>query len=280
MRITIDDDIDHDPRIMTLKCIVGDANALGYLIGAYRVATKYYVPDRKPIPSKLFKLIPWAQPLIDSGVAELTDDGQGIFIIQSEEQFGWVIAKHESGKKGGLAKASKALANSGELVANASEPVAEVSETYPLAPAPAPVPVLAPVILKKEIQETEIQAVADAPALPAFPKKSKFTDLTRAKMRAFIAAYAKGYEEKYNGKPEGIRDKALIGKLGHWIESVSEVRSVSLVEVYLQISYRPFDENYHDLWQFFRHLNRIGIALDTGKDSNSTDWSKVFAGTP
>lgn len=146
--------------------------------------------------------------------------------------------------------------------------------------------------LKKEEIYIQAEAVADAPAiveggaslpekidsgLPA-PKKSKFTDATRQKMRGFIAAYAKAWEAKYKSRPEGIRDKALIGKLGHWIEHVAEVRAINLVEAYLQISYRPFDENYHDLWQFFRHLNRIGSALDTGKDANSIDWAKVFGG--
>lgn len=287
-RITIDDSIDHDPRVMALKAAIGDAAAWGSLVGAYRVATAYYVPDRKPIPTKLFKLIPWSQPLIDSGIAELTEDGTGVFIIQSEEQFDWLISKHSNGKKGGRPKTEDNLIEPKETE---SKPNLSYGNPLTIAPASAPVIALAQI---KENTNT-IQAVANAPAclqeieknLPEeiepgilAPKKSKFSDLTRKKMRSFIAKYVEVFQGKYPGckAPESLKDKALIGKLGHWIEHVSEVRAISLVEVYLQISYRPFDENFHDLWQFFRHLNRIGHALDTGMDANMTDWSKVFAG--
>lgn len=111
------------------------------------------------------------------------------------------------------------------------------------------------------------------------PNKSKFSEDTRQKMRAFIATYSDGYRKKYGGPPEGIRDKALVGKLGHWIESVSEQRACELAQIYLQVDYRPINESCHDLWQFFRHLNRIGLALQTGQEPGGIDWSKVFGGS-
>lgn len=128
--------------------------------------------------------------------------------------------------------------------------------------------------------KNEISQQMQTPPPVALPnKRSKFSDETREKMRAFFASYAECYKTRYGGPPEGIKDKALIGRVGHWIESVSGSRANQLVQVYLQIDYRPFTESCHDLWQFFRHLNRIGNSLTTGEVSGSTNWSKIFGGT-
>jgi hypothetical protein len=119
-------------------------------------------------------------------------------------------------------------------------------------------------------QQTQVQASKG--------RKPKFSEETRRKMHSFIVAYSDGYKAKYGGPPEGIRDKAIIGKIGHWIESVSEERARNLVEVYLQVDYRPINESCHDLWQFFRHLNRIGNALSSGADPSGINWNRVFGG--
>jgi hypothetical protein len=129
--------------------------------------------------------------------------------------------------------------------------------------------------------ETQTNAVAVAPAETGIiPKRSKFNPGTRAKMVAFIRAYAEAWKAKYNSNPEGLKDKALIGKVGHWIEAVAEERAINLVQVYLQIDYRPINDACHDLWQFFRHLNRIGIALDTGQDTAGINWGDFLKGSP
>lgn len=123
--------------------------------------------------------------------------------------------------------------------------------------------------------EPTLPTVDSSVTIPA-PKRSKFTDQTRAKMRSFLETYARVYRAKYHGPPEGIRDKAVIGKLGHWIEGVSEARALALIEIYLQVDHKPINDCFHDLWGFFRHLNRIGVALETGSDSAPIDWAKVF----
>lgn len=116
-----------------------------------------------------------------------------------------------------------------------------------------------------------------APAKPpAVPKKSKFDDATRLKMRDFIARYAELYRAKYNAPPESLHDKALMGKIGHWIESVSSEKATQLVEVYMQIDFKPINDSMHDLWLFFRNLNRIGVALASGQDASGINWGAVF----
>lgn len=147
-RVTIDDEIDHDPRIMGLKLMVGEAQAYGYLIQAYRLAKSFYVPERKPIPEKLLKMLPGGPSLIETGVAEpgVPVNGEpGYFIIHSEEQFGWLITKHANGRKGGRPK---------ETEDNLK--VDSVIQENPPAPVPAPVPVPVPVPVHKKKEREEI----------------------------------------------------------------------------------------------------------------------------
>jgi hypothetical protein len=113
---------------------------------------------------------------------------------------------------------------------------------------------------------------------PGKPKRDRYTPEVRAKMHAFLATYAACYRARYGGPPEGIRDPAMVNKVGTWIGGLSTERAKNLIEVYLQIDHRPIAESQHDLWQFFRNLNRIGNALSTGQDPAGINWDKVFGG--
>lgn len=116
------------------------------------------------------------------------------------------------------------------------------------------------------------QAAPTEVAAPA--KKPKYSDETRAKMRAFFQVYADEYALKYNGaKPEAIRNPALVGRVGSWIPQYSTERAVELVRAYMKVDYRPIKNSCHDLWEFFRHINRIAMAVDGGTE---VDWEKVF----
>lgn len=127
----------------------------------------------------------------------------------------------------------------------------------------------------KKVAQPALIPGLDAAPTPAPAKKSKYSDLTRSKMRAFIQAYADEYAVRYPGaKPEAIRNSQVIGKLALWIEHYSEERAVQLVRAYMKVDYRPIRESCHDMWLFFRHINRIAMAVDTQGDQ--VDWSQVF----
>jgi hypothetical protein len=270
-RINVEDDIESRLEYRKLLKLVGydDDKALGMLIRFWRLAQKYW-GEHKLVPIE--EMENWDfQPLVESRWAIITEEG--VYAKGAEEQFAWYRQKCDAAKNGGRPKKEKPAE---------TEKKPEETETKPTRiekNPPSPAPSLSPVPIQKEKEENITAIVSIAPASEIVPKKSKFSETTRAKMRTFFAAYSDAYKQKYNNTPEGIRSKALVGQIGHWIEHVAEVRAIDLVQVYLQISYRPFDENCHDLWQFLRHLNRIGNALNTGVDSNMTDWTKVFAGT-
>jgi hypothetical protein len=275
-RINVEDGLFIDQRWLDLVVKLQNADtALGALVRAWRVAQDYWKQNSNGIPKAVWKAQRLNDTIIEVGLAE--DLGEFVKIWNSEKHFAWVRQKVEAGKAGGkksgtarskTIKENQKRNEAGLSAVKRSEPSSSSSLSFSEK--------------TKNTFLTESVAQASPPAqlpLPGEPKGQKFADTTRAKMRTFIAAYAEGYQAKYGGPPEGIRgNKALIGKIGHWIESVSEDRAISLVQVFLQIDHRPIAESQHDLWQFFRHLNRIGNALATGQDGNSINWNKVFAG--
>lgn len=137
-------------------------------------------------------------------------------------------------------------------------------------------------VVKQNAQPSLLPEKNSSSAVSAYaaplPKKSKFSSNTRSKMQGFIKVYADEYKKKYKAAPEGLRDKALIGKLGHWIETVSQDRACKMVQVFLQMQNKQFERSCHSPWDFFRNLNAIGIAVDVGSESDGRDWDKIYSG--
>lgn len=227
-----------------------------------------------------------------------------IYVSGTRKRIEWLGNLRKNSRKGGIAKALKSRSSSQSPALPEGNPEGRPEgkpDECPLSPAPAPAPVLKnikenkrntgdeppvkifqPLALVKEEGQEAIGGQDIQSCIPgiAIPKKSKFSDTTRDKMKKFIGAYVSAYKQKYQGTyPGGIQDKALVGKIGYWIEGMSEQRAVNLIEAYVQMSYKPFDENYHDVWQFFRHQNRVCYALDSGQDAGSTNWGEVFGRT-
>lgn len=286
-RVNTEDGLTADYRFRKLTRLLGNEDtACGMLNRFWRIAQDFWGQEMTLMPWDIFEGEGF-QPILECGLAEKRDDG--IYAKGAEEHFAWYLQKCQASKKGVETRKKNREANPGQpedpfRSTGTPAPVNPLSlppslslslntKNYSVGGEGANAPSLALVRSEKSELEKNEKTAGDLTAI----RRSKLSDTTRLKMRSFIAAYAEGYKTKYGGPPEGIKDKAVVGKLGHWIEHVAEVRAIDLVKVYLQIAYRPFDESYHDLWQFFRHLNRIGIALDTGTDSNMTDWSKVFA---
>lgn len=274
-RINIDDDIDHDPRFMCLKALKGEVEALGLITLAYRVAEAYYVPHRKPIPMNLFKLLPWAQVVLDTSVAEVSEDGAGILIMRSEEQFEWLITKHENGKRGGLAKASKALANLSEPVANSSGVLANASETYPLTPAPAPPLALTQNTKTKErIFEneetrsagTELSLIPRGEDLDLEPntklKPSARGNHSPEGTNLVVSAYVKAFQARYGTRP--VLPGKTQGQIKNLLRSIPVDRVVDMIQVYCQMDTPWFVTKRHDITTFIENLNPVAVALDTG----------------
>lgn len=277
-RLNIETKLWADPRFQTLMILVGDRQkAKGMVVELWTLAQEHWFPNREVIPEQTFTTL-GLEPVIDAGLAERREGG--VYARGSEEHFGWLFERQEAGRRGGIASAaSKAKQHSSSAKQHSSktkqnEPSYSSSFSF------------------SKNKDSKTKECADAALLisdgstqvsqtqkPSAPKGSRFTPETRAKMGQFYAAYARAYKARYGSEPEHLRaDKALIGKVGYWLEGVSIERATNLVEVFLQIEHRPFVENFHNLWEFFRHLNRISHALSTGENPGAVNWGKVFGG--
>lgn len=259
-----------DYRFQDLILKAGSRHAAkGMVLELFTLAQEHWFPDQQPIPREVFDGAGLGPTLV-VGLAEEVEGG--VRCKGSKEAFAWLFQKQGAGKKSGeTRKKTQRKPKRTSTDVNARSTDDNVREPLTLNLTLPPSLDHSPSGVSNEL------ALVPPDSLP-LPKASKFTDATKGKMRAFLATFASAYREKYGAPPEGVRDKAIVGKVGHWIEHVSEERACQLAQVFLQIDYRPIAESQHDLWLFFRHLNRIGNALSTGKDPGSIDWGRVFAG--
>lgn len=119
-RINVEESIYSDPRFQDFCIAVGNKYlAIGYMVGAWTLAQRYWCPGRLAIPENEFKASGLPDALIQCRLAESSSDG--IRIKGSEDHFAWWFKRQEAGRLGGLAKASNAkqtLANVYQNVAN------------------------------------------------------------------------------------------------------------------------------------------------------------------
>lgn len=146
-RINFEDDVEAQDEFWKLLPLLGGDRdrTIGKLVRFFRIAQKAYgqnIPmDESELREKEFG------DMIESGWAVKVTGGYQA--LGADKHFDWYRQKVEAGRKGGLAKAENAkkpLAADG--VATAAE-----AGVYPLAPVPAPIPVLAPVQKEKERNE-------------------------------------------------------------------------------------------------------------------------------
>lgn len=105
-RINIEDTLWSDPRFMRLCIKLGDEfKAIGAVVSGWRIAQKFYCPDKAPIPEKDFEQAGLPMALVESGLAEKVDGG--IRMRGSEAHFAWWFQRYEAAKKGGEASAKK-----------------------------------------------------------------------------------------------------------------------------------------------------------------------------
>jgi hypothetical protein len=109
-RINIEDRFWKDDRLIALYDRVGRFKGLGALVFAWKVAQPFWVQG-KLVPDHVWRMHGFPDALFDVDLAircpegRLSLDGRflegGVYVRGSEEQFAWLLACIEAGKKGG-----------------------------------------------------------------------------------------------------------------------------------------------------------------------------------
>lgn len=119
-RINIENSWWTDPRRGLLAKLCGCQDvADGVVIKLWRTSQHYWSSEKSLIPKEVFESLSRHKELVAAHLAFV--EGDFVYAKGTREHHQWLLSRVENGKKGGLAKASKHVANSSERLANASE---------------------------------------------------------------------------------------------------------------------------------------------------------------
>lgn len=97
-RLSIEDSFWSDPRFKALARKIGEFEAIGKCIMAFRIAQPYWAKNEHPIPFEVWEFSD-LEELVDFKLAEKKSDG--VYIKGSAEHFGWLRQRVKAGQKGG-----------------------------------------------------------------------------------------------------------------------------------------------------------------------------------
>jgi uncharacterized phage protein (TIGR02220 family) len=209
-RINIEDSLETDPRFIYCKNKLGRFVAIGAFVEVARVAQRYWVKG-EIIPEKIYTILEFPKEFIESGLVSKTENGY--YLAGSEEQFKWIVAKTENGKKGGrpptINKITKATDNLHETYAN-------LDESYRNPPTPTPTPTQ-----KKKSDANSASAEFDVVAFSVIEYLNKKTgakfEKSKSSMQPIIARLKSGHTVN-------ILHRVIDSKCDEWLFDVKMKR--------------------------------------------------------
>jgi len=96
-RINIDDALFNDERFLMIIEEVGRFAAAGAWVYILKMAQRYWVPNRQPIPANIYELQQLPEAFVRVGLVEKNEEGY--IVPNSDLIFVWLFQRHESSKK-------------------------------------------------------------------------------------------------------------------------------------------------------------------------------------
>lgn len=119
-RINVEDSLDADRRFFKLAVTLGSQElAMGVMVYAWRLAQAHWKNGKRPIPLVEFmEKISHPEAILNSGMAQRIEvEGLDcVYVVGSEEQFGWVFEKKDLQAKGGQKSAQRPRDKKGRLL--------------------------------------------------------------------------------------------------------------------------------------------------------------------
>lgn len=305
-RVNIEDSIWADPKFLKLCIKLGDEQkAIGMLVIAWRHAQKYWFKDRRPIPYEEWESSGLPKILIELGFAK--ESSEGVFMSGSESHFSWKEALHEKSRKGGIASAKRQRDEKGRLLPKLTP--SEVQVDPRVSSALTLTPSLTLSLKNKELKtkknkkqtklNTEMRTFVESQGLPSLNSEKTEGDIlpvavlthvegsglsadvtppaVPSTVGRFMGTYVTAFQKRYGSKTRPAITGKILGEVKRFLQFTSIERACDLIEVYFQMDDKWFETKNHDFTTFTNNLDKIGVALDTGQQSNGIDWSKVEA---
>lgn len=260
-------------RSALIRFLGGDEEkADGAAVRLWRVAIEYWTKQTRSIPKHCFDLLPCATQLLEAKLAVVQNDE--VYVKGASECFDWVVKKSVAGKKGGLKSAQVRLDLYGTNEPNTKHNEADTKHIQPKASTSNPLPL--PLTLTQIHKEEELKGGLPSVAPPDSKSLAKVEQNNKASQ--FIASYVTAYKTKYGGRPDDINKGAVRGQILLLVKDYDMDRLCQMVQVYFQMECEWFGKKGHDFMTFSNNLNKIGHALDSGEDTDSSriDYWNTF----
>lgn len=130
-------------------------------------------------------------------------------------------------------------------------------------------------IKKEELKATQNLPVPQPNQKLVTPKKNyPNMDIWRAQV---IGTYRKSFKDRYGEETHPHVGGKEAKQIEAFLKSIPVDRFCALIQVYFQMNDKWFQDKAHDFETFLRNLNKVGIALDTGQNTSSTqtNWGKI-----
>lgn len=243
-RINVEDSWWTDPRRNLLARLVGkESTADGIALKAWRVSQEYW-RKKELIPLDVFEALEGAAELLQAKIAEVREGG--VYLKGSTNHHKWLEERIKTAAKGGKKSAQRPRDAKGRLISSKQTP----SKTQATS---------STVQRSSSSSFSEYIPVSSKPGeiVPIHPEKGleveKFNPVT-----IWMAAYKHKYGLRYelSGRDRGTLVRAFKDRPAGDL--------ARLVACYLSIESKLYTEAKHPLSLFFRDLQRISVAAQTG----------------
>lgn len=275
-RVNVEAEVTLDPRYQALEEKVGRFVAMGMLVHFWRSAQIFFKRGQ-PMPREVFEIGGFG-PLLAVGLAKECEGG--VRAAGQAEQFGWLQAKADAGKRSGESRRNKR-----------EQKRTNANETEP--PTPPPTPIYKEECAAPQAPHSSAAIAAPAPTAPAQelcgvenfsltnpadtsvldPRAARKKAKALARQRA-VASYCEAFKRRYGIRPPlGGKE---IGTLGRVRDRIGSDQGFSdCVQAFLQMEGDRgwFTRRRHDVATLETCLNEIAIAIARGDpDAGGFDW--------
>lgn len=134
-RINVEDSLFADVRFNLLSQKIGMPMATGYFVLICRVAQRYWIDGCQLIPKSVWKMHCFPDEFIQCEIVK--EEENGMYLCGSDDQFAWLVAKSNNGKKGGR---PREINNITKATHKLRESYGKLRESYGNPPTPTPTP--------------------------------------------------------------------------------------------------------------------------------------------
>lgn len=253
----------NDPRFKLLGVLLGSTrqDAVGRMIDVYAWCTEQ---NSQKISKKLLDAIGeragFSDMLIEADLAEC--ENEVCRIKGTEGRIEWLQQLTQQKQKAGEARAKNAKRDEKGHFIPENRPAGPAAIQRAPSENPAESSALTLTLplsitnIKKNIRLKAPDPKNGSPAPPGIGR--------------FIGAYASAYKQRYGARPHSLTDKAVQGQIKNFLKNRNIDYAVNLIEVYLQMDDPWFKTKCHDFATFTSNINKVGLALEGGRDPTAT----------